>query len=319
MDPVKAMEEGKKANREMVELFRSLPDDCYSIELMEKIVSMPMWCVDNNEDNLDVGVALYEAYELENLLDDPAHFEKIIALFRKTLSRYTFGPKMDRMKLAAYEFFKRRSEEDPEKYFDSYMGMAVDTMWLRNEGIDEREEWNRILKEMREKYEEKPDVYQYWYGTALVKNANFDYESERVEDKDHSIEELKESLELAIDYCKTNGVSMGELFDPIHINYLIIERLTELGRKEELIQHYKNVIELIDKANADTVKSDGRPRYSDMFAKAMMDLSKVLEESSPKEAEMYLQKAQKYIQENDLWYLIKPNDYDNWEETYSDN
>lgn len=112
MDPVKAMEEGKKANREMVELFRSLPDDCYSIELMEKIVSMPMWCVDNNEDNLDVGVALYEAYELENLLDDPAHFEKVIALFRKTLSLYTFGPKMDRMKLAAYEFFKRRSEED---------------------------------------------------------------------------------------------------------------------------------------------------------------------------------------------------------------
>lgn len=78
----------------MVELFRSLPDDCYSIELMENIVSMPMWCVDNNEDNLDVGVALYEAYKLENLLDDPAHFEEIIALFRKTLSLYTFGPKI---------------------------------------------------------------------------------------------------------------------------------------------------------------------------------------------------------------------------------
>lgn len=41
MDPAKAMEEGKKENREMIELFRSLPDDCYSIELMENIIVSP--------------------------------------------------------------------------------------------------------------------------------------------------------------------------------------------------------------------------------------------------------------------------------------
>ena len=38
MDPHKVMEEEKKATKEMIDLFRSLPEDCYSIELMEKIV-----------------------------------------------------------------------------------------------------------------------------------------------------------------------------------------------------------------------------------------------------------------------------------------
>ena len=318
MDPLKAMEDGKKANREMIDLFRSLPKDCYSIELMENIISMPMWCVDNNDDNLDVCLALYDAYEFENQLDDPAYFEKINKLFQRALSIYTYGPKKDKMRIAAYEWFKHRSNENPEEFFNAYINLSIETMNLRHPDKTRQEQYADFTNEMREGYAEKPEQYKYWLGYALVESAEMSYyESDRIEDKEKALEELKKCLEPAIDFCKTNDISFGASFDPRRIYYQIIRWLTELGKKEELIQHYRIMIELTSKANADTINAENGPRYSDMYAKAMLDLSKALEETSPEEAESYFQNAQKYIQDNNLEYLLNPTDDDEldyWDE-----
>ncbi len=303
------MEEGKKANREMIDFFRSLPEDCYSIDLMENIMSMPMWCVDNKDDNLDVGLALYEAYESDNLLDDPAYFEKINNLFKKTLSLYTYGPKKDKMTMAAYEWFKRRSNENPEEFFDAYIDLSIDTMELRHPDKNQGELWGDFTNEMRKGYAEKPERYRYWLGYALVRTAEMRFhESDKTEDKKKALEELKEALVLAVEYCKTNYITMGALVDPTQINYTIIEWLTELGRKEDLIQYYRNLIELTGKANADTINAENGPRYSDMYAKTLLDLSNALKETSPEEADSYLQQAHKYIHENHLEYLLNPHD-----------
>lgn len=310
------MEEGKKANKEMTDLFRSLPEDCYSIELMEKIVSMPMWCVDNNEDNLDVCVALYDAYVLENLLDDPAYFEKISNLFQRALSLYTYGPKKDKMRMAAYEWFKRRSNENPEEFFNAYMNLSIEVMESTHPDKNQRELWGDFTNEMRKGYAENPERYRCWLGHAIIRAAEMSYhESDRIEDKEKALEELKEALVLAIEYCKTNYITMGALFDPNHINFLIVEWLTELGKKEELIQHYRDLIELTGKANAETINAENGPRYSDMYAKALLDLSDALKVPSPEEADSYLQEAHKYIHENHLEYLLNPvNDWDEWQE-----
>ena len=311
MDPHKVMEEEKKATKEMIDLFRSLPEDCYSIELMEKIVSMPMWCVDNNDDNIDVCLALYEAYKFENLLDDPAYFEKINNLFQKALSLYVYGPKKDKMRLAAYEFYKRRSSENPEEFFNAYIDLSIEKMELRHHDMNRQELWGDFINEMRIWYAEKPEQYKGRLGYAIVKAVNKSYyESDRIEDKEKALEELKKCLKPAIDYCKTKYFDMDMLFEPNHINYLIVEWLTGLGKKEELIQHYKNLIELTGKANAETINDENGPKYSNLYAKALLGMSKALEEISPEEADMYLQKAHKYIYDNNLEYLLISTDDD---------
>ena len=227
------MEEGKRANRELIALFRSLPEDCYNIDLMEDIMSMPMWCVDNNEDNLDVGLALYEAYELENLLDDPAYFEKINNLFRKALSLCSFGLKMDKMKMAAYEFFKRRCEDAPDSYVDPYMNLSIETMGLRHPDLNPREQWALFLREAREGYAIKPKLYEYWLGFALVRVAEDDYASDKTSDKERAVAEQREGLELLLEYYKTHYLEMGSVH-PIDISNRIAEKLKELGKKEEV-------------------------------------------------------------------------------------
>lgn len=316
MDPFKAMEEGKKANRELVDLFRSLPEGCYSIELMEKIISMPMWCVDNDEDNLDVAVALYEAYESEKVLDDPAYFEKISNLFQRALSLYTYGPKKDKMRMAAYEWFKRRSNENPEEFFNAYINLSIEVMESPHPDMNRQEQWANFIDEMRKEYAERPDENKGLLGYALVRTAETCYhESDRIEDKEKALEELKKCLEPAIDYCKTKYFEADMLFEPNHINFLIVEWLTELGKKEELIQHYRNLIELTGKANAETISDENGPKYSNMYAKALLGLSDALKETSPEEADSYLQEAHKYIHENNLEYLLIPvNDWDEWQE-----
>lgn len=270
MNPFEAMTDGKKANRELVDLFRSLPEGCYSIELMEKIISMPMWCVDNDEDNLDVAVALYEAYESENVLDDPAYFERIKGLFWRAVSLYTFGPKMDKMKLAAYEFFRRRCADDPENYVNPYMNFAIETMGLRNPNLNPREQWELILKEVREGYAVNPELYECWLGSALLRVADEDFVSDKTEDKERAVEEQMEGLEHLLEYHKTHYLENGSA-NLMDVSNSIVERLGELGKKEQVVHHYKMIAELT--ADADNIEIGTREMYVEMHADALRHLS----------------------------------------------